>query len=173
MRPGQWVRAGLAAMTVATTAAPRLPAAHSAAPPSMRFPVGSPAMATAQGIARMAWGADACGGQVAIRWARMAPLINAGASWANDGGIWSSPAANTDCSVVLNAAVAFDWPKLCTVLVHEYGHLTGHRHSPNPRSVMYAYYVRPYPPCARVRDPNARAPEWWLRRSNILGLGFG
>jgi hypothetical protein len=41
------------------------------------------------------------------------------------------------------------WPKWKAqcVLVHQYGHLAGRKHSPNPRSVMYAK-VR-YRPCKR------------------------
>lgn len=32
---------------------------------------------------------------------------------------------------------AWDWPDLCVVTVHEYGHLIGRRHSHNPHNVMY------------------------------------
>lgn len=41
------------------------------------------------------------------------------------------------------------WPreKAQCVLVHEFGHLTGRAHSPNPRSIMYP--ILRYRPCHR------------------------
>jgi hypothetical protein len=44
-----------------------------------------------------------------------------------------------------------NWASICTTIVHEWGHLTGHGHSSNPRSVMYPEQVRPY---WRCRDGN-------------------
>lgn len=39
----------------------------------------------------------------------------------------------------------------CTVMVHEYGHLAGHHHSHNPRSVMYPWRTsrNEWPACER------------------------
>jgi hypothetical protein len=41
-------------------------------------------------------------------------------------------------------------PMLCSILVHEVGHLAGRRHSTNPHSVMYPVYLHPYWRCAKV-----------------------
>lgn len=45
-----------------------------------------------------------------------------------------------------------DWPTwpagmLCTIIVHEMGHLAGQRHSTNRRSVMYPDYIRVFHRC--------------------------
>ena len=45
------------------------------------------------------------------------------------------------CTVYYNKAVGWSWRKLCSVTVHEYGHLIGHRHSWNPNSIMYPSYL--------------------------------
>jgi hypothetical protein len=55
----------------------------------------------------------------------------------------------TACRIFFNAAM---FPKLskamiCTLVLHEYGHLTGRPDSDDPRSVMYGYYRRPDPRC--------------------------
>jgi hypothetical protein len=43
----------------------------------------------------------------------------------------------------------------CHVTVHEEGHLAGRQHSSNPRSVMYPYPARIYPPCEKLyRQPH-------------------
>lgn len=44
------------------------------------------------------------------------------------------------CTVYYNEAVGWSWRKLCSVTVHEYGHLIGHGHSWNPDSIMYPSY---------------------------------
>ena len=49
------------------------------------------------------------------------------------------------CSIYLNAEAYARMPKamVCTLVLHEYGHLAGHRDSDDPGSVMYRFYVRP------------------------------
>ena len=54
------------------------------------------------------------------------------------------------CTLYYNQAVGWSWGKLCSVTVHEYGHLIGHRHSWNPDSIMFPTYL----------DAN-----WWPRHS--------
>jgi Matrixin len=56
--------------------------------------------------------------------------------------------ADGGCTIYFNQAAGWPWDKLCSVTVHEYGHLLGHRHSRNPDSIMYPGY----------RDAN-----WWPR----------
>ena len=49
------------------------------------------------------------------------------------------------CSIYLNAEAFARMPKamVCTLVLHEYGHLAGHADSDDPGSVMYRFYVRP------------------------------
>jgi hypothetical protein len=119
-----------------------------AASPRGELAVGSAAMRAAVDIARAHWGVDACGGAVTVRWVRMAdPTINALSSWRSFGPAYANPAANRDCSIELNTAARFDRPKLCTVLVHEYGHLAGHPHDARGGRLMSPLYTTPLPAC--------------------------
>ena len=54
------------------------------------------------------------------------------------------------CSIYLNAAAYARMPRamVCTLVLHEYGHLAGHHDSDDPGSVMYRFYVRPDRRCA-------------------------
>src|SRR4051794_40358002 len=113
-------------------------------------------MQTAQGIARQHWGVDPCGGQVAISWTPLAPQINATSTWTNPRSSYDDPQLNGDCHIEFNSTMTFDWPKFCTVLVHEYGHLSGKPHSPDAHDVMAAFYLDALPECA---DPGASAPS--------------
>ncbi len=124
--------------------------------PAVRFAVGSPAMQAAQSIALANWGTDACGGQVDIQWGTDDPTINARSYWANPVSSYDDPADNVQCRIVLNAAMTFTWPKFCTVLVHEYGHLTGHPHTVDGPDVMSPIYRAPLPACTAA-DPSAPA----------------
>ena len=56
------------------------------------------------------------------------------------------------CSIYLNAAMFARMPKamVCTLVLHEYGHLAGRPDSDDPGSVMYRYYVRSDPRCRRA-----------------------
>ena len=45
------------------------------------------------------------------------------------------------CTVYYNKAVGWSWRKLCSVTVHEYGHLIGYGHSRNSDSIMYPSYL--------------------------------
>jgi Matrixin len=44
------------------------------------------------------------------------------------------------CTIYYNQAAGWSWGKLCSVTVHEYGHLLGHGHSGNPNGIMYPAY---------------------------------
>jgi hypothetical protein len=81
-------------------------------------------MQFALGIAQANWGLDACSGQVTIEWGIDEANINARSYWANPLSSYDNPAQNTQCRIVFNSAMTFSWAKFCTVLVHEYGHLT-------------------------------------------------
>jgi hypothetical protein len=59
----------------------------------------------------------------------------------------ADPSTYSDCSISYNLDVDWDWPKLCTVVEHEMGHLSGHDHVNDPHDVMSPYYVYPSPEC--------------------------
>ena len=123
-------------------------ASAGAAPPRAKSAVGSAATQAAQAIARAHWGTDPCAGEVAIRWVRMDdPTINAMSTWRSFGDAYANPAANQDCRVDFNTRAEFDWPKFCTVLVHEYGHLAGRPHDDRAGHLMSAIYTTPLSEC--------------------------
>jgi hypothetical protein len=102
----------------------------------------------AREIAVAYWGVDPCGGQVTIVWTDQDPDLNATAVWGNAVGDYTDALSNDQCQIRFNPEVAFTWPKFCTVMVHEYGHLAGHDHSDDPRDVMYPLYMGPIGVCA-------------------------
>jgi hypothetical protein len=126
-------------------------------PSSVRFAVGSPAMLAAQDLARRTWGTDPCGGVVDVSWGTDDPSINARSYWANPQSAYDAPELNVQCRIVFNALLSFDWPKFCTVLVHEYGHLAGHPHSADGPDVMSPIYRAPLASCAAMPDPTTAA----------------
>jgi pyruvate/2-oxoglutarate dehydrogenase complex dihydrolipoamide acyltransferase (E2) component len=69
-----------------------------------------------------------------------------------------NPATYTQCAISYNLDVDWDWPKLCTVIEHELGHLAGHDHVNDPHDVMSPYYVYPSPECAAGAVAPAAAP---------------
>ena len=140
---------GAALFAFACSAAPAL------ADPAIDYAPGSALLQEAQGIAQAHWGADACNGQVAISWTALDPSTNASSTWSNPVDEYSDPAENSSCSIVFNSALAWDWAKLCTIVVHEYGHLTGHAHAPDPNDVMYAYYTKPLAECVAATPAGA------------------
>jgi hypothetical protein len=68
-----------------------------------------------------------------------------------------NPATYSQCAISYNLDVDWDWPKLCTVIEHELGHLAGHDHVNDPHDVMSPYYIYPTPECAAASAP-ASAP---------------
>ena len=143
------VLAGLVASAVSVARA-------SAATPAQRYPVGSAGMSLAVSIAERYWDADPCGGDVALSWATVDPSwVNARAYWSNPIGVSGHADANFACSVVFNANAWLPWPRFCSVVAHEYGHLTGHSHSDDPSDVMAGVIRTTLPACAAVADPAA------------------
>lgn len=149
------LRTALRCTALAIVVAIAIPAAASAAAPD-RYPVDGPAVAKAQEIARAHWGTDPCSAKIAQSWTtELDGTTAAEASWENPTSTYDNPAENTNCVVRFNAGVDFDWSQLCTVVAHEYGHLTGHRHSDDPGDVMTAIYNDPLPECVATPDPTA------------------
>ena len=127
-------------------------------PPDQQFAIGGTAMQVAEGVAKTYWNADACGGQVTVEWTDQSQTINAVSTWKNPTDGYNNPGQNFDCTVDFNRDLSYDWPRFCTVLVHEFGHLTGHQHSPDPNDVMAPYYNHPIAQCQAVADPTAPPP---------------
>ncbi len=116
--------------------------------------VGGADLQTAVTVAQQHWGAVPCGGAVALSWSADAdPLHNAAASWSNPVDLYSAPERNQACAIELNSNASWTWPKLCTVVAHEMGHLLGHQHSADPTDLMAPIYAAPLPACATLAEP--------------------
>jgi hypothetical protein len=133
--------------------------------PASLYPLGGPAMSTARSIADRYWHGEPCRGKVAISWAAMGSSVNAIATWSNRTDAYADPARNDHCSVRFNSDQAFDWPSLCTIFAHEFGHLTGHQHASDPSDVMYPIYTVPLPGCVDTPAPATGAARGASRRS--------
>jgi hypothetical protein len=132
-----------------------LPAAAQAAA-SVPVPASDALTSTAHGLAVARWGSDPCGGQVSVTWAHMGGGINARSQWMSVD--IHNPATYSQCSITYNLDVDWDWPKLCTVIEHELGHLAGHDHVNDPHDVMSPYYVFPTADCAAAQPGAAATP---------------
>jgi hypothetical protein len=125
-----------------------VPAAASAdsEPAPVPVPAADSLMSSAHALAVAHWGVDPCGGQVTVSWAHMGAGVNARSQWMSTN--VDDPSTYSDCTISYNLDVDWDWPKLCTVVEHEYGHLAGHDHVNDPHDVMSPYYVYPSAECA-------------------------
>lgn len=142
----------------ARSAVARAAVADAVPAPEVRFAVGSPQIEQARGIAEQHWGARVCGGTVEIAWTQLEEGTNATASWRNPTDAWNNAAENFDCRIDLNAASDYDWPKLCTVMAHEIGHLAGQAHAEVPGQLMSPVYAEPLAACS-VPEPGVPAAE--------------
>jgi hypothetical protein len=142
---------------LALVALPTAALADDAEPPAIPVPAADSLMATAHSLAVARWATDACTGQVAMSWTHMGQGINARSQRmsidVND------PSTYSECSITYNLDVDWDWPKLCTVVEHELGHLSGHDHVNDPHDVMSPYYVFPAPECTLPKSQTAAAPD--------------
>lgn len=92
-------------------------------------------------VGQQYWG-TACGGeQITVAWEDGDSSWAAFSHWHWDGSPDQLPF--TDCQITFNtyyrdAAFMHSDAWVCTSVVHELGHLTGHQHSPDPNSVMHA-----------------------------------
>jgi Matrixin len=124
--------------------------------PALPVPAADALTSAAHGLAVARWGVDPCGGQVAVTWAHMGAGINARSQWMSID--IHNPLTYSQCSITYNLDVDWDWPKLCTVIEHELGHLAGHDHVDDPHDVMSPYYVYPSPECAAGQQAAVPAP---------------
>jgi hypothetical protein len=125
--------------------------------PALPVPASDALMSTAHALAVAHWGVDPCGGQVSVTWAHMGAGINAQSRWMSTD--VHDPSTYSDCSVSYNLDVDWDWPKFCTVVEHELGHLSGHDHVNDPHDVMSPYYVYPSAECAAGTAAATPAPD--------------
>jgi hypothetical protein len=133
--------------------------AYAAPGPQQRWPIGGTAFQTARQIAVEHWGMDPCHGEVDIAWGKLPAGENAESTWTNQFQDYGDPAHNTRCDVTFNIRQDWDWPKLCTIFVHEFGHLSGNAHSDDERDVMFPYYIgRNLPECAGASPAGSQAP---------------
>jgi hypothetical protein len=135
-----------------------LPAAANAdtAVPSLPVPAADALTTSAHALAVARWGVDPCGGQVAVTWAHMGAGINARSTWMSVD--IHDPSTYSQCAITYNLDIDWDWPKLCTVIEHELGHLAGHEHVNDPHDVMSPYYVFPSAECAAGQAGAEAAP---------------
>jgi hypothetical protein len=155
------VLAVAASPAAAATAAAPSPA--SSADASVRYPVTGPVVQEALAVGGAYWGSAPCHGDVTPSWGDLPPRTNAEARWGNTEGRFDHPEFNVACEVVLNRDMAWDWPKLCTVVVHELGHLLGHDHAADADDVMYAFYVHPVAPCELTPEPAGETAQPAMR----------
>jgi matrixin len=132
--------------------------ASAAGSPATRWPAGGSTLRAALSLGAEHWGMTPCRGRVTISWDALGSATNAQSSWANDVDPYLQPSFNTDCEIALSLQVDWDWPKLCTVIVHEAGHLTGHDHVDDPHDLMYPTYVEPVAECAATPEPVETGP---------------
>jgi hypothetical protein len=132
-----------------------LPAAAHAAT-AVPVPAGDTLTTTAHALAVARWGIDPCGGQVTVTWAHMGAGINARSQWMSVD--VHDPSTYSQCSITYNLDIDWDWPKLCTVIEHELGHLAGHEHVDDPHNVMSPYYVFPTAECTSGQPGVQPAP---------------
>jgi hypothetical protein len=147
----------LAYLALALAPAAATAAAAQGAP--QRWPTDGPVFQAARQVAVAHWGMSPCAGSVSVSWGALAAGANAEAAWTNQFRDYGDPEHNTNCSVTFNASQDWDWPKLCTVFVHEFGHLAGYAHSTDPNDVMFGDYSgRNLAECKSVSPAGAQAP---------------
>ncbi|MDE2103140.1 MAG: hypothetical protein KGL39_38195 [Patescibacteria group bacterium] len=142
------------------------------------------ALAIAEQKAYELWGATPCNGAyrvelvsnerlASVEGLPAASIVSGGVSmWESPTGanVFSSPADTwTGCAMYLDAPEwelpLKDWPMLCTIVLHEWGHLTGHPHSaeagepPEPAPLTHEQYEVMYSRYGPEHEDIARCGE--------------
>jgi len=131
------MRRALLLTLIAAAVLAATPSASLASPGPQRNPV-----RTATAIAEGYWGSVPCGGQISVV-ANQA--LAAGLGPTTDGWVTFGSSLGPDNLSAPRLAhwkwasrreMESDWGMFCLTVIHEMGHLLGHRHSATPRSVM-------------------------------------
>jgi hypothetical protein len=166
-------------ITAATAAICSLALGGPAVPAASAMTAPSAATQAAVDVATATWG-PACGGRhVTIRWGSTGDSAVLGwAAWTDGTGRYlgdaGTPDERTDCLVMVSIDDArsyrssgwADWDRYCTLIVHEYGHLTGHDHVADSSDVMAPVQGTPFGPCvtaARRHDFTSQPFYTWVR----------
>jgi hypothetical protein len=122
--------------------------------------IGPEVVARATATARAQWPASPCHGRESVIWVSQSVLDAAH----GDVGV-AADALLRPCVVrVTRAARNWSGPRLCALLQHEFGHLSGLRHSDDPANVMFGGTVPWTPACTRAFPPSkARSSHWSCR----------
>jgi hypothetical protein len=101
-----------------------------------------PPLSVALERAFLLWGVQPCGGSYRVELTTLPAEVRGHSGWrepATSLAPYTTPSgAWSDCVIQLPAsgwtaeAVASEWPDACSVVLHEWGHLTGHPHSDAP-----------------------------------------
>lgn len=139
------VLVAVAATAIATPAA-------TAATPEQQWPIDGPGVQTALQIANQTWGVPICPGSggFTIRFGALAHGTVGMARYTDS----QDPFEMRNCSITLSTGTDWYWEKLCSVIVHEVGHLTGRGHEEDEHDVMAAMYREPAAACM-VPNPQA------------------
>lgn len=106
-------------------------------------------------IASIVWGPTGCQAPVQQKLAALPPDVL---------GVAADP-----CNILYRRTHHWSWPDVCTVTIHEWGHLTGHGHSSNRRSVMYYRFNHVDSRCRHFGRPYLRQHVG----SSTIRLGAG
>lgn len=106
-----------------------------------------PSEQTSMSIAKHVWGPAPCG-QPTIKYDRdgLAAFVSEPAGWVMP----------DSCVIHLNPSVIAHPVYRCSVIVHEWGHLTGHKHSPDLGNVMHSPVPSGYWRCWHAYDKEGK-----------------
>ena len=143
-----------------------LAAPATAATADARFPADGEAMKAALDVAVSYWGKAPCAGQFAATWVDLPVTDNAISRWLTfQVDPYAAPEQNTDCRIDFNRRAPYDWPMLCSVAVHEVGHLLGHDHTAERGHVMHDTYSGPVKMCLEAAAARGDLPASSATRS--------
>jgi hypothetical protein len=109
-------------------------------------------------VANAHWPASPCAGREQISWIKSDAMAD-----------FAATAYPAQCAVTVawnQVAQAGTAPAfMCTVLEHEFGHLSGLGHSPDPNNVMFAIVWKPSADCAAAFTVHTKLPQAGIRHT--------